>query len=88
LYRLVLKPIICDGDVYPYLVRLEAELCAYFFRDSNFYEGRVRENFLWVSKVCTFPYGHRVVDACSVRITSKTSSNLKRQKQNLNLLSK
>ena len=45
----------CEGDVYPYLVRLEAELCAYFFRESNFYEGHVRENFLWVSKVYTFP---------------------------------
>jgi hypothetical protein len=86
LFRLVLKPLICEGDVYPYSVRLEAELCAYFFRD--FYERHVHENFLWVSKVCTFPYGHRVVDSCILRITSKTSSNLKRQKQNLNLLFK
>jgi hypothetical protein len=70
------------------LVRLEAELSAYFFSDSNFYEGHVHENFLWVSEVCTFPNGHRVVDSCILRITSKTSSNLKREKQNLNLLSK
>jgi hypothetical protein len=44
-------------------VRLEAELCAYFFRDSNFCEGHY-ENFLWVGKVYTFAYGHRVADAC------------------------
>jgi hypothetical protein len=50
LFRLVLKGLIFEGNVYLYLERLEAELCAYFFRDRNFYEGHVVHKNFFVDK--------------------------------------